>query len=108
MKNYIFINYKAQFVKIFFNEIKYIQADGDYCKIFTNEKMYHIHSTLIYLETKLPTEMFYRCHRSFCVNVDRITIIEGFTIYIDKVSVPISELNKKELLNKINLVMFQK
>lgn len=106
MKNYIFINYKKQLVKISISDIMYIEADGDYCKIFTTEKMYHFHCTLIFLQSKLSKEIFYRCHRSFLVNIDRITIIEKETIYINKTSVPISELYKKDLLKKINLVMF--
>lgn len=106
MDNYIFIRYKNILTKVIINDINYIQADGDYCKIFTNIKMYHVHMTLLYIENKLSIELFYRCHRSYLVNIDKITSIEQETIYIDNtnINIPIAESSKKELLEKINLI----
>lgn len=104
-KNYIFVRIKMGLLeKINHSDIRYIEANGDYVKIFTTLKMYYIHSTLLAITTLLPSEMFYRCHRSFTVNIDRIDKIEDDCACIESVAVPIGEQYKKELLIKINVL----
>ena len=58
------------------SEILYLQADGDYVQIFTNEGKYLKEQTLKYFEEHLPENQFVRVHRSFIVNVEMISRIE--------------------------------
>lgn len=104
-KDYIFVKMKKGILqKIYHKNISHIKADGDYVQIFTDADMHYIHFNLRQLHGHLPQEKFYRCHRSFVVNVDKIDVIEDNCIYINKHLILIGEEYKKNLLKLINYV----
>lgn len=57
-------------------EILYLQADGDYVQIYTNQGKYLKEQTMKYFEEHLPENQFVRVHRSVIVNVEMISRIE--------------------------------
>jgi two-component system LytT family response regulator len=103
-KDYIFVRSNSVLTKIRINDIKYIQALGDYVNIFTGEKRYTVHITLRGIEEKLPPDKFYRLHRSYIVALDQVDVVEEGTAYIEKHPLPIGEQFKKSLLKKLNLI----
>ncbi len=103
-KEYIFARSNNILAKIKIDDIKYIQALGDYVNIFTDEKRYTVHITLKGIEEKLPHDKFYRLHRSYITSLNHIDNIEESTAYIGKHPLPIGEQFKKELLKKLNLI----
>ena len=88
--NFFFVKADGGLVKIFFEEILFIEALKEYVKIVTKDKSVITYHTISGLEEKLPGGKFYRIHRSYIVNIKAITSIEGFTIKIDKHELPIS------------------
>jgi two-component system LytT family response regulator len=102
--HYIFARSGGVLAKIKIDEIKYVQALGDYVSIYTNNKHYTIHSTLKGMEEKLPKNKFYRLHRSYLVAIDQIETVEENTAYVGKQNLPIGEQFKKGLLQKLNLI----
>jgi two-component system, LytTR family, response regulator len=103
-KNYIFARANGILAKIKIDDIKYIQALGDYVSIYTSTKHYTIHSTLKAMEEKLPKNKFYRLHRSYLVAIDQIESVEENTAYVGTQNLPIGEQFKKGLLQKLNLI----
>lgn len=71
----IFVKNHEKMVKIFINNILYVEAERNYCRIFTNNKEYLIVTTLKDLDEKLPEKHFLRIHRSFIVNISHINEI---------------------------------
>lgn len=61
---------------IMINEIIYIEADGDYVKIVTDNGRYIKESTMKFFESGLPASQFVRVHRSYIVNIEKILQIE--------------------------------
>jgi len=57
-------------------DILFLQAEGDYVKIFTASNHYIKEQTMKYFEENLLDSKFIRIHRSFIVNVDAISRIE--------------------------------
>ena len=103
-KEYIFIRSNGVLTKVQIKDISYIQALGDYVNIYTDEKRHTVHINLRAIEEKLPADLFYRIHRSYLVNIDKITSIEKETAYIVKHPIPIGEVYKSVLLKKLNLI----
>jgi DNA-binding LytR/AlgR family response regulator len=103
-KEYIFARSNNILAKIKIDDIKYIQALGDYVNIFTDDKRYTVHITLKGIEEKLPHDKFYRLHRSYITSLNHIDNIEESTAYIGKHPLPIGEQFKKELLKRLNLI----
>jgi len=57
-------------------DILFLQAEGDYVKIFTASNHFIKEQTMKFFEENLPPTKFIRIHRSFIVNVDAISRIE--------------------------------
>lgn len=91
-KDYIFIKSKGKLLKINYTEILYIEAIGDYVKIYLeNSKPIVIMDSLKHLEKTLPDDFFKRIHRSYIVAIPRIRAIEYKKVIIgENLSLPIS------------------
>jgi two-component system LytT family response regulator len=103
-KDYIFVRSNSVLNKIMMNEILYIQALGDYVNIFLRDKRFTVHITLKEIEEKLPSDKFYRLHRSYLIALDQVDKVEEGTVFIGKHPIPIGEQFKKEFLRRINLI----
>jgi DNA-binding LytR/AlgR family response regulator len=88
--DFFFVKADGGLVKVFFEEILFIEALKEYVKIVTKEKSVITYHTISGLEEKLPTGKFYRIHRSYIVNTRAISSIEGFLVKIEKHELPIS------------------
>lgn len=92
-RDYLFIKSEYRVIRINFKDIKYIESNREYVKIFLDgsEPITTLMS-IKKLEETLPGNMFMRVHRSFIVNLDKITVVERNRIIFDnKVYIPISE-----------------
>jgi DNA-binding LytR/AlgR family response regulator len=102
--DYIFVRSNSVLSKVKINDIIYVQASGDYVNIYTKQKRYTVHITLKGIEGKLPSDKFYRLHRSYLVALDQVDAVEEDTAYLEKHPVPIGEQFKKDLLKRLNLI----
>ncbi len=98
----LFINVNKRLIKIDFDDINYIEASGDYVRIYTDEKKYLVHSTMKNVESKLPSNQFFKVHRSYIINLNKIIDIEDNTALIKQSVIPISQAKKSELMEKLN------
>ncbi len=92
-RDYLFIKSEYRVIRINLKDIKYIESKREYVKIFLDgsEPITTLMS-IKKLEETLPGNMFMRVHRSFIVNLDKITVVERNRIVFDnKVYIPISE-----------------
>ena len=72
----IAVKKQQQIVVININDIKYIEAYGDYVKLHTNNGSFLKEKTMKYFEESLPLEQFSRIHRCSIVNIDEVDKIE--------------------------------
>jgi DNA-binding LytR/AlgR family response regulator len=97
----IVIKSSHQHIKILLTDILFIEGLHKYVKIVTEKKT---HTTLIALsamEEELPAQHFYRCHRSFIINLSKVELIDGNQTIIGTHKIPISKLNKQEFLARL-------
>jgi len=104
MSDSIFVRSHDKMVKVCINDILYIEAERNYCKIHCKEKEHLLVTTLKYLEEKLTTNMLMRIHRSFIVNLSHIDEIATSHVVIAKKAIPLSAELKKQLLLHIQKV----
>ncbi|WP_312556725.1 LytR/AlgR family response regulator transcription factor [Empedobacter brevis] len=101
VRGFIFVKANGKLEKIIFDEIIYIEAQGDYLKIVTKNEHFVTLSTMKSFEEHLVIPEFLRVQRSFIVNVSAIQSFSGHTIELDNgKSISIS-VSKKEELFKI-------
>lgn len=79
------------------DSILFIEAYGNYTKIFLTDEMLVSHEKISSLEALLPASDFLRVHKSFVIAIDKIKLIEGNRITIDKHIVPIGQTYKQNL-----------
>lgn len=102
--DYLYVSVDRRLVKVHIPSIYLIEAKGDYINIKTDEKNYIVHSTLKKIEDKLPSDLFFKVHRSFIINITEIVDIEDNSVVIRKEVIPVSRSNKGVLMDKLNLL----
>ncbi len=100
----IFVRSHDKMVKVFLNDILYIEAERNYCKIHCKDKEHLLVITLKDLEEKLTDNILLRIHRSFIVNLSHIDEIAASHVVIAKKAIPISVDLKKHLLQHIQKI----
>ena len=65
----------GQTVLVDYEAVHYIEADGDYSRVHTYDRGYLCTSSLRELENRLPGSRFARIHRSYLVNLAKVTAV---------------------------------
>jgi len=103
-KEFVFVKDNGVLRKIPIDEIFYLEAMGDYVKVFTSQKFHIVHATLKSIEEKLPSKKFMRVHRSYIVSINKIDYIEEGTINIKGVAIPVADAYRSALNSRLNLL----
>ena len=82
------------------NDLLYIEAYGNYTKLFLKNEMIISHEKISYYESILKKDNFLRVHKSFLVATDKIKFIEGNRILINEHKIPIGQTYKSNV-NKL-------
>ena len=72
----VIVKKNSEFHCININQIRYIEANGDYVLIYTDSNKFLKDQPMKYWETHLPDDNFVRIHRSFIVNIEVIAKME--------------------------------
>jgi len=100
-KTYIIIKENKTLHKVRFDDIQFVEAFGDYVKVYTNSKAITTLSTFKEFLKNLPSH-FIRTHKSFCINTQKIEQISGNLIIIKQHMIPIGPSFKSKVLNQIS------
>ncbi|MFL0354693.1 LytTR family DNA-binding domain-containing protein [Xanthomarina sp. GH4-25] len=100
----IFVRHHEKMVKISIKDILYIEAERNYCRIYSKGKEYLIVTTLKDIDEKLPQNHFLRIHRSFIVNISQIDEIATTHVVVSRKAIPISKQLKSELLKRLHTI----
>jgi len=103
-REFVFVKDNGILKKIGADDILYLEAMGDYVKIFTPQKFHIVHATLKSIEEKLPASKFMRVHRSYIVALNKIDFIEEGVININGSAIPVADAYKAPLNNRLNLL----
>lgn len=104
----LYLKANRKTVKIFLDEIIYIESAKDYIKIYRQPGApLMVKHSLTALATSLPNNLFVRVHRSFIVSVNRITAFTNYDIEIGTVEIPIGRqyLGQWKRLSETNRVL---
>lgn len=94
---FVFIRDSGTIRRLRLKDIDYLEAKGDHVKIYLSNQTYTIYSSLKSVEEKLPADIFFRIHRSFIINLNKIDTMEGSTVIINKGFVPVSDAYRAAL-----------
>ena len=85
-----------------FSDILYLEGQGDYIRVRTDQQSLVVHDTIKNFLTCLPEEEFMRIHKSFVINLKRIEYLEGNQVRIGEHTIPLSPMHREELLSRFS------
>ena len=101
----LFVKAEYKVVRINISEIKYIEGMSEYVRIFVEGEDKPVMTLLSMkkIEERLPANQFMRVHRSYIVNLQKITEISRLRIIFgNNVYIPVGDNYKERFLEYIN------
>ena len=98
---HLFVKSDRKYVRIDLDELLYIETVGDYSIFKTTQKQHIVHATLKSIDERLQQTNFFKVHRSFIVNINKIKDIEDSNLLIGSKIIPISRTHRSELMERI-------
>ncbi|HZH95081.1 MAG TPA: LytTR family DNA-binding domain-containing protein [Flavisolibacter sp.] len=97
--DHLYIKTGYEQLKVFYDDILYLEATGNYVTFVLKDKTILSRSTFNEAINLLPPEKFVRVHRSFLVAVTKIDKVERQQLTVNKIVLPVSEAYNQNLLD---------
>jgi DNA-binding LytR/AlgR family response regulator len=99
----LFVRDRGRLVKVPVDDIIYAEADDNYVVLHTAERRYVLTTTLTAMEQRLARPHFLRVHRSYLVDLRRVTAVEEKRVLLGGVSVPVGRTHREALRRRLDL-----
>ena len=99
--HFIMVRADKKNYKIDFNELLFLEAQGDYVKFVTSERAIMVHGTLREFIALLPGKYFEQIHKSYVISLSKIDYLEGNLVKVGNHKLPISLSFKEQFLKKL-------
>ncbi len=100
----IFIKSNKKTINVIIDSIQYVEALGDYIKIYTKDEHIVTYQSMKGIERLLPENKFCRVHKSYLIALSKIKSIEGNMIHLADATIPIGNSYKQTFLQQINMI----
>lgn len=88
--------------RIGFDDILFLEAQGDYVKFVTAEKSLMVHGKLKDFLSQLPKNNFEQIHKSYVISLSKVVYVEGNYVKVGVHKIPVSTNFKEQLLKKLS------
>ena len=99
----VFIKHKYQFVKIQLEAIDYLEADSAYTTLVTATHRYALRLTIGHVLTRLNFARLVRIHRSYAVNLGRVSTFNEREVCLPGLNLPLGRLYKPDFLRHFDI-----
>lgn len=93
----VFLKMGRKTQRFVFQSIHYVEAFGVYTKVYADNQMYLVTERLNALLGQLPPRLFIRVHKSFVINISKVTGYDRHTIWLNQTKIPIGRSYRSEL-----------
>ncbi len=102
--SHLFVKSDYKLIRIELDDIKYIESQHEYIKIhLISSAPVVTQLSMKAIEEQLPADRFMRVHRSFIVNLTKISVIDRNRVVFDgKVYIPVSDQQKNKFQEYID------
>lgn len=94
---YIYLKNNYAVDKVLISDIYYLQSEGNYVKVFLEDRKILVRSKLVDLMEKLPETLFLQIHKRYLVNKSKVDQIGSDHVMILKTQISVSRAYKKNL-----------
>lgn len=99
---FAFIKANRKNIKLFYNDILFIESRGHYLHIKTTGDKLITLMKISEMEKQLPENQFIRAHRSFIVNLNKVTAYTFKSIELGPNRIPVGDNYRKLVLRTLN------
>ena len=99
--DYIFVKSDKQLKKIFLKDILFVESMENYVVIQTVLCKEVIYTTLKQIYESLPQDIFKQTHRSYIVNIDQVSAIDGNQLNVNSYKIPVARNFRDEIYTLI-------
>ena len=99
----IFLKMGRKAQRFAFQSIDYVEAAGIYTKVYTDKQMYLVNERLASLTDQLPSRLFIRIHKSYLINIGKITSYDRHNIWLNQIKIPIGRSFRPRLEGLLSL-----
>ena len=93
------------YIFLYTEDISYIKSEDIYSYVHNGTEEYFVIESLKSLESILPEKDFFRCQRSYLVNINKVFKLNKKSDYMlileNGNQVPVSRSNKEKIVNKL-------
>lgn len=82
-------------VSVPYEEILYIESEGNYITIVTEDRKYTLRQSLSWCLQSLPDSQFKRIHRSYIINIDKVEKSNARSVSIRNKVIPVSRFKSR-------------
>lgn len=104
VKDGMFVKNGQMFVKVKFDQMLWLEPDGNYTNIVTGTSKYVVRSSLKDILDHLPKDAFFRAHRSYVINLEHVQAIDLHQVKISDHMIPLGKVYRDELIHRLNLM----
>lgn len=100
-RDFFSIKVDGKIVKVYFNDILFIEGLKEYVKIVCRDARFVTLESLKNLEDLLPVDNFIRVHKSYIIAKNKVQSLDGNLLEIEKHKIPISRNKRDEIISWI-------
>ncbi|RAI90179.1 LytR/AlgR family response regulator transcription factor [Algoriphagus yeomjeoni] len=100
----IFIRNQNKMIKVMLDDILWVEAERNYCKIITMQQSFLIVSPLNKLCERMDQKRFVRIHRSFMINFSKLDAVTDSSVELNQKILPIGKQYKEDLFRLMKKV----
>ncbi len=101
-QDYLYVKTGYEQLKVYYEEILYLEAAGNYVTFSLKDKKILSRNTLMEAINALPAHQFVRVHRSYFVSVNCLDKVERHQVTINQAKIPVSEAYRQNLMAVLN------
>ena len=98
---YIFVKSDKQLKKILLKDILFVESLENYVILYTESSKEVIYVTLKHITESLPPDVFLQVHRSYIINAEHVSAIEGNMLKIGTHKIPVARNLREKIYNFI-------
>lgn len=102
--DHIFVKNDNSFTKVSLSDILFLHADRSYCNIVTEDRVFIQSVSMNHVYDQINNKDFVRIHRSYVVNVSKVTAIEGNMVRLGKHSLEMSKGMREDLISRLTFL----
>jgi DNA-binding LytR/AlgR family response regulator len=96
VNRYIYLQDGKNIYKVLYGDVTHFEGYGEYVKVHTGSRTYLVRESLSDFEAKLPQSNFIRVHKSYIVNLEKVTAFSTIHVLIRDIEIPIGRIFREK------------